>query len=58
MKKTKKIIFEERKKNRIYEKTIDELFEMKEKLSDIEDLVFYYNEILTIDKVVSDLIRV
>lgn len=56
--KKKKIIFEERRKNHIHEKTIDELFEMKEKLSDIEDLVFYYNEIHTIDKVVSDLIRV
>ena len=55
--KKKKIIFEERKKSRIHEKTIDELFEMKEELSDIEDLVFYYNEILTINKVVSDLIR-
>jgi len=56
--KKKKVIFEERRKNRTHEKTIDELFEMKEKLSDIEDLVFCYNEIHTIDKVVSDLIRV
>lgn len=56
--KKKKIIFEERRKNQVHEKTIDELFEMKEKLSDIEDLVFYYNEILTINKVVSDLIRI
>lgn len=55
--KKKKIIFEERRKNRTHEKTFDELFEMKEKLEDIEDLVFFYNEIHTIDKVVSDLIR-
>ena len=56
--KKKKVIFEERRKNKTHEKTIDELFEMKEKLSDIEDIVFCYNEIQTIDKVVSDLIRV
>ena len=54
--KKKKIIFKDRQKA-ANEKTIDELFEMKEKLSDIEDLVFCYNEIHTIDKVVSDLIR-
>lgn len=56
--KKEKIIFEERRKNHTHEKTIDELFEMKEKLSDIEDVVFCYNEIQTIDKVVSDLIKV
>ena len=56
--KKKKIIFEERRKNHTHEKTLDDLFEMKEKLSDIEDLVFCYNEIQTIDKVVSDLIRI
>jgi len=54
--KKKKIIYRDRQKA-AHAKTIDELFEMKEKLSDIEDLVFYYNEIHTIDKVVSDLIR-
>jgi len=56
--KKKKIIFEERRKNHVHEKTIDELLEMNEKLSDIDVLVFYYNEILTINKIVSDLIRI
>ena len=55
--KKKKIIFKDQQKA-AHVKTIDELFEIKEKLSDIEDLVFYYNEIQTIDKVVSDKIRV
>ena len=56
--KKKKIIFEERRKNHVHERTIDELIDMKEKLSDISVLVLCYNEILAIDKVVSDLIRI
>ncbi len=56
-KKKKKIIFEERRKNHLHEITLDELIDMKEKIDDLDILVFCYNELLTIDKVVSDLIR-
>ena len=50
-----KIIYEERRKNIINEKTREEVLEMIEKLSDIDELVFFYNQIFRIDKVIFDL---
>ncbi|WP_428326636.1 hypothetical protein [Nitrosopumilus sp.] len=50
-----KIIYEERRKNIINEKTKEEVSEMIEKLTDIDELVFFYNQIFRIDKVIDDL---
>lgn len=54
-KQKKKIIFEERKKGVIKEKNLDEIFEMIEKLADIDQLVFYYNQIFRVNKCIFDL---
>jgi hypothetical protein len=53
--KKQKIIYEERRKNKIIEKTKDEVLQMIIKLSDIDELVFFYNQIFRIDRVIFDL---
>jgi len=53
--KKKKIIYEERRKSRKHEKTINEMYENLVKLSDVDLLVFYYNEIQVVNKIISDL---
>jgi len=50
-----KIIFEERRKNIIKKKSIDEVLFMLEKLSDIDELIFFYNQIFRINKIIMDL---
>jgi len=54
-KKKKKMIFEERKKGVTKEKNTDELFKMIEKLTDIDQLVFYYNQIFLVNSCIMDL---
>lgn len=54
-KKKKKMIFEERKKGITKEKTLDELLDMIVKLSDIDQLVFYYNQIFRVNRIIFDL---
>ena len=51
----KKIIYEERKKNKRKEKTKEDILKMIEKLSDVDQLVFFYNQIFRINKVIYDL---
>lgn len=53
--KKQKIIYEERRKNRIKEKTQYEILQMLEKLSDIDELIFFYNQIFRINKIIMDL---
>ena len=53
--KKKKMIFEERKKGVSKEKTLDELLDMIVKLADIDQLVFYYNQIFRVNRCIFDL---
>lgn len=53
--KNSRIIFEERRRGCTKKKTQDELFQMLEKLSDIDELVFGYNQIFRLNKVITDL---
>jgi len=50
-----KIIFEERYKNKVKEKSKIQVLKMIEKLSDLDELVFFYNQIFRINKVIMDL---
>jgi len=54
-KKKKKMIFEERKKGVTKEKTLNELLDMIIKLADIDQLVFYYNQIFRVNRIIFDL---
>jgi len=53
--KKSKIIFEDRPKSIVIEKTKDELLEMLNKLTDIDEFVFFYYQIFRINKVLWDL---
>ena len=50
-----RVVYEERRKNKVKEKTKDQVLKMIEKLSDIDELVFFYNQIFRINKVIFDL---
>lgn len=53
--KKQKIVYEERRKNRMKEKSKEEILKMIEKLSDIDELVFYFNQIFRINNIIMNL---
>jgi len=54
-KKKKKMIFEDRTAKVTVEKTTDELYDMIVSLSDVDILIFYFNQIFRVNKVIFDL---